>query len=79
MDTEKIREYFNYFLPREIIGPVFVVFALEHIIEILFTSTVPTGLEVYGWITLLTLSLLILGYWGLADDDYDDFLEDEIQ
>jgi len=40
---------------------------------------VPTGLEVYGWITILALSLVTIGYWGLADDDYDEFLEEEIQ
>lgn len=79
MDTEKTREYINYFLPREIIGPVFVVFALEHIIEIMFTGVVPDQYAVLGWTTLLIISLIIIGYWGMADDDYDDFIEEEIE
>ena len=36
MDREKIKAYFDHFLPREIIGPVVIVFSLEGVISGLF-------------------------------------------
>lgn len=74
---EKIREYLDYFLPREVLGPVFIVFSLEHIIEILFTP-ITTQHELLAWTTLFVFSLVLIGYWGMADDDYDEF-QDELE
>lgn len=75
MNTEKIREQLNYFLPREVLGPVFIVFSLEHIIEILFQPVTQKN-ELLAWTTLFTVSLLLIAYWGIADDDYNEFQEE---
>lgn len=72
-----IRHYINYYLPREILGPVVIVFSAENVVDRLFSWYVPPNLEFIGWCIVLVFSILIIGYWGEADED-KDVLEDNI-
>lgn len=78
MDRELLRRYLDYFLPREVLGPVVLVFALENIIDILFTMYVPDSNRFVGWIVIFLLTIAMIAYWGGVDEDMDDF-EDELE
>lgn len=71
-----IRHYINYYLPREILGPVVIVFSAENVVDRLFSWYVPPNQEFIGWCIVLVLSILIIGYWGEADEDKDAFEQD---
>lgn len=76
MNTDELRTYIDHFIPREVLGPVAVVFASENIIDILLTRYMPAGHELEVWTILLLLSLITLGIWGLTGDDMDELEED---
>jgi len=74
--TEKIRRYVDYFIPREVMGPVLIVFSMENIIDILFSQYLPFNSELIGWTFVLILSIVIVGYWGETDEDMEEFEEE---
>lgn len=78
MNKGLIRHYLNYFLPREVLGPVVLVFALENIIDMLFTSFIPNSYRFSGWVVIFIGSILLIAYWGEVDEDMEDF-EDGLQ
>jgi quinol-cytochrome oxidoreductase complex cytochrome b subunit len=76
MDKDLVRRYLDYFLPREVLGPVVLVFALENIIDIIFSTSVPDSHRFVGWIVIFILSIILIAYWGGVDEDMEDFEEE---
>ena len=79
MDTRVLRTYVDYFLPREVVGPVVIVFSLEGVIDGLFTQFVPTAYETIGWALVFLLALVIVAVWGAVDEDDREELEEELE
>lgn len=80
MKLKLIRRYIDYFLPREIMGPVIIVFSMENVVDILFAEYLGGFNPLVGWSIVLIASILLVAYWGEADEDMDEFekeLEDE--
>lgn len=71
--------YLDHFLPREIIGPVIIVFSLEGVIEGIFTHYVPDTYTLYGWALVFAISVIIVAYWGTIDEAAVAELHDEIE
>lgn len=68
MNKEKIRTYFNHFLPREIIGPVVIVFSLEGVISGLFSMYVPQAYETMAWFVIFLASVALIAHWGTTGE-----------
>lgn len=73
MELSRIRYYIDYFLPREVMGPVVVVFSMENVVDQLFTWYVPDSYGFIGWCIILVTSAIIIGYWGEVDEDMEEF------
>lgn len=78
MDTRILRTYLEYFLPREVIGPVILVFSLEGVIDGLFTQYVPEAYTTVSWGLIFLASLAIVGYWGAADEEAREELDEQL-
>lgn len=79
MDARVLRTYVDYFLPREVVGPVVIVFSLEGVIDGLFTQFVPTAYETVGWALVFLLALVTVAVWGAVDEDDREELEEELE
>jgi hypothetical protein len=79
MDWKILRAYVDHFLPREVIGPVVIVFSLEGVIDGLFTRYVPGSYETVGWGILFLLSLVLVAYWGATDEAAMEELDERIE
>jgi hypothetical protein len=79
MDWKVLRTYVDYFLPREVIGPVIIVFSLEGVIDGLFSLYVPDGYDTIGWGVVFLLSLALVAYWGATDEDAREELDERIE
>ncbi len=73
------RAYLDHFLPRDVVGPVIVVFSLEGVIDGLFTVYVPDAFETVGWGVVFLISILIVAYWGTADEQAVADLQEGIE
>jgi hypothetical protein len=78
MKGKKIKTYFDHFLPREVIGPVIIVFSLEGVISGLFEMYVPTAYETIAWGLIFILSILLIAHWGTTGEA-ENQLEDRIE
>jgi hypothetical protein len=63
-----LKAYINHFLPREVVGPVLVVFSLEGVIDGIFNLYVPDEHATLGWGVIFLLTLLVVAYWGSVDE-----------
>lgn len=79
MKTAIIRAYVNHFLPREVIGPVIVVFSLEGVIDGVFNLYVPDGYATVGWTAIFVVSLIAVAYWGTVDEPDREELEERLE
>ncbi|WP_302081907.1 hypothetical protein [Salinibaculum rarum] len=79
MDWKVLRAYVDHFLPREVIGPVVIVFSLEGVVDGLFNLYVPDGYETLGWAVVFLLSLALIAYWGATDEEAREELDDRIE
>lgn len=70
------RHYINYFLPREVLGPVILVFSIENVVDRLFQLYFPGQFEIYGWLTIALLAALVVYEWGESDEDFEGLEED---
>lgn len=68
--------YIDYYIPREVVIPVLIVFGIENITEILFNRYMPVQSELIGWFFIILIVAAIGGLWGEADDDKEEFEED---
>lgn len=63
-----IRTYVDHFLPREVVGPVLIVFSLEGVIDGVFNLYVPEGFATVGWGIVFVLSIALVAVWGTNDE-----------
>ena len=78
MNKEKIKAYLDHFLPREIIGPVIIVFSLEGVISGLFSIYVPQAYETVAWLMIFIVSVLLVAHWGTTGEASEE-LEEKIE
>lgn len=78
METQKIKAYLDHFIPREVIGPVIIVFSLEGVISGLFEMYVPTAYETLAWGFIFLLSVALIAHWGTTGEA-ESQLEDRIE
>lgn len=74
--TAKIRRYIDYYTPREVMGPVILVFSTENVVDILFQMYAPFRSRLFGWVIVMIVSIILVGYWGEADEDMEEFEEE---
>lgn len=77
--TRKLRAYLDHFLPREVVGPVIIVFSLEGVIDGIFTEYVPTAYETLGWGIVFLLSIVVVAYWGSVDEAGREELDERLE
>ncbi|GGL50193.1 hypothetical protein [Halocalculus aciditolerans] len=78
MDFAVLRAYVDYFLPREILGPVVIVFSLESVVDGIFNLYVPDEYALLGWSVIFLASVVGVAYWGARDADVEE-LRDELE
>lgn len=79
VNTRILKAYINHFLPREVVGPVIIVFSLEGVIDGIFSLYVPDELATLGWGIVFVLALIIVAYWGTVDEQAVEDLQDRIE
>lgn len=75
MNMDKIKAYFDHFLPREIIGPVIIVFSLEGVISGIFAMYVPQSYETVAWLIIFLISVIVVARWGTSGEASEDLEE----
>lgn len=78
LDTRVLRAYFNHFLPRDIVGPVIIVFSLEGVIDGIFNLYVPEQYSTLGWGFIFITTIVIVAYWGSVDEPAIEDLRERI-
>jgi hypothetical protein len=78
-DPRVLKEYLDYFLPREVVGPVVIVFSLEGVIDGIFSLYVPDEYATLGWGIVFVLSLVLVAYWGTVDEPAVEELQHRIE
>ncbi|MFA9517970.1 hypothetical protein ACERIT_12260 [Halopenitus sp. H-Gu1] len=78
VNTRVLKAYLNHFLPREVVGPVIIVFSLEGVIDGIFNLYVPDKYTTLGWGIVFVLSIIIVAYWGTVDEQAVEELQDRI-
>jgi hypothetical protein len=78
VNTRVLKAYINHFLPRDIVGPVIIVFSLEGVIDGIFSLYVPEEYSTLGWGFIFILAIIIVAYWGTVDEPAIEELEDRI-
>ena len=78
LNTRILKAYLNHFLPRDVVGPVIIVFSLEGVIDGLFSTYIPDEYSTLGWGLIFILALIVVAYWGSVDDPAIEELQDRI-
>ncbi len=80
MDLEPriLKTYIDHFLPRDVIGPVLIVFSLEGVIDGIFGLYVPDEYATLGWGVVFIAAIIIVAYWGTVDEQAIEELQDRI-
>lgn len=78
VNTRVVKAYVNHFLPREVVGPVIIVFSLEGVIDGIFGLYVPDEFATLGWGVVFLLSLVLVAYWGSVDEPAIEELQERI-
>lgn len=81
MDTKRriLQAYIDHYLPREVVGPVLIVFSLEGVIDGIFGLYVPDEWATVGWAIVFVGAIVIVSYWGTVDDQALDELQNQIE
>ena len=74
-----VKAYINHFLPRDVVGPVLIVFSLEGVIDGIFGLYVPDEYATLGWGIVFVLAIIIVAYWGTIDEQALEELQDRIE
>lgn len=69
MDWQVVSAYIDHFLPRDVIGPVLIVFSLEGVIDGIFSLYVPERQATLGWGLVFLASIVVVAYWGAKDEE----------
>lgn len=78
LDPKVLRAYFDHFLPRDVVGPVLIVFSLEGVIDGIFGLYVPDEYATLGWALVFLLAVVGVAYWGTVDERALEDLQDRI-
>ncbi|MFB6116392.1 MAG: hypothetical protein ABEK10_02660 [Candidatus Nanosalina sp.] len=78
MDRSKLKTYFDHFLPREVIGPVVIVFSLEGVIDGVFGLYIPPEYETMAWAVIFFASVWLVAKWGLSVEE-EKKLEEKLE
>lgn len=79
MDARIVKAYIDHFLPRDVVGPVIIVFSLEGVIDGVFGLYVPDAYATLGWGIVFILAIGIVAYWGTVDEQAIEELQDRIE
>lgn len=79
VDPAVLKAYIDHFLPREVVGPVVVVFSLEGVIDGIFNLYVPQEHATIGWAVVFVLTLAVVAYWGTVDEEAVEELHDRLE
>lgn len=79
LDPRVVKAYVNHFLPRDVVGPVIIVFSLEGVIDGIFGLYVPDEYATLGWGIVFVLAVGIVAYWGTVDEPALEELQDRIE
>lgn len=79
MDPQILRSYVDHFLPRDVVGPVLVVFALEGVIDGLFSLYVPEAYATVGWGIVFLGAVSLVAYWGATDEVALEELQERVE
>lgn len=71
--------YIDHFLPRDVVGPVLIVFSLEGVIDGIFSLYVPDEAATVGWAIVFVLAIAIVAYWGTVDEEALEDLQERIE
>lgn len=74
-----LRAYVDHFLPREVVGPVLIVFSLEGVIDGLFGLYVPEEWATVGWAGVFVAAIVLVSYWGAVDERAVDELQEHLE
>ncbi len=74
-----VKAYINHFLPRDVVGPVIIVFSLEGVIDGIFGLYVPDEYATLGWGIVFVLAIILVAYWGSVDEQALEELQDHIE
>lgn len=75
MDSKVFKAYMDHFLPREIIGPVIIVFALEGVISGLFELYVPQEYATMAWGVIFLAAVWTVAKWGTTGEASEELEE----
>ncbi|SEH42296.1 hypothetical protein SAMN05192561_101884 [Halopenitus malekzadehii] len=73
-----LKAYLDHFLPRDVVGPVIIVFSLEGVIDGIFSLYVPDAYETVGWGIIFILAIITVAYWGRVDEPALEELQERI-
>jgi hypothetical protein len=79
VNTRILKAYLDHFLPREVVGPVLIVFSLEGVIDGIFGLYVPDGYATLGWGIVFILAIATVAYWGTIDEQAVEELQERIE
>lgn len=79
LNPRVLKAYLDHFLPRDVVGPVVLVFSLEGVIDGIFSLYVPEAYATLGWGLVFALSLLVVAYWGTVDEPAVEELQERIE
>lgn len=69
--------YIDYFIPREVLGPVLLVFSAENVVNELFLIYVPESYSLEAWGVIMIVVAIIISVWGNYDEDKEE-LDEEV-
>lgn len=78
MNWKVLKAYLNHFLPREIVGPVIIVFSLEGVISGIFELYVPGEYSTAAWGVIFIASILLVAKWGTTGEAEEE-LEEKVE
>lgn len=63
----ELREFVSHLLPREIIGPVLIIFSLQGILDNFFELYTSPHSTLLAWVIIFLICLLVISVWGEQD------------
>lgn len=79
VNLQVLRTYIDHFLPRDVLGPVLIVFSLEGVIDGVFGLYVPAEYATLGWAGVFVASIALVAAWGVSDAEAVEELEDRLE
>jgi hypothetical protein len=78
-NPQVLKAYIDHFLPRDVVGPVLIVFSLEGVIDGIFGLYVPDEYATIGWGVVFVLAIIVVAYWGTVDEQAIEELQERIE